>query len=203
MTLTHARAGSRINRLRRPNPHHRSGLHRIPRVTVFLLALALLPLAVATQPVSAASTSSVTDPRLQQAVVWAKQQMYGRKLWIEDGDTLCGKFVENAFGVSGLYPTAYDMYRALGQSSDASRHTLAGLQRAPAGAIVFFAPNARNGYSGHVGLYVGGGQFIGIGSGGHVRQYGVQWWSGAMAKFIGWAYPPPNWPGISKAGTTK
>ncbi len=170
--------------------------HSPLHMTALLVSLALLPLALVIRPVFAAGASyTANDPRLQQAVVWARQQMYGQRLWIEDGETLCGTFVENAYGVSGVYPSAHDMYRALGKSSDPSRHTLAGLQRAPVGSIVFFAPNARNGYYGHVGIYVGGGQFIGVGSGGHVRQYSVQWWSGSISPFVGWAYPPSNWPG--------
>ncbi len=139
--------------------------------------------------------------RLPQAATWAWQQMSGRRLWIEGGETLCGTFVENAYGVSGVYPSAYDMYRALGRAGDPSRHTLAGLQRAPVGSIVFFAPNARNGYNGHVGVYVGNGQFVGVGSGGHVRQYSVQQWSGSISPFLGWASPPSNWPGRSAPST--
>ena len=66
-----------------------------------------------------------TDPRLQRAVAWATQQMGASRLWLEDGVTLCDKFVENASGVTAQYPTAYDMYLALGKSGDPARHTLA------------------------------------------------------------------------------
>jgi len=177
-------------------PARRSGRRRSPLLAALTLSLVALPLLANAAPVSAGS-----DPRLPQAAVWARQQMSGRRLWIEGGETLCGTFVENAYGVSGIYPSAYDMYRALGRAGDPSRRTLAGLQRAPAGALVFFAPNARNGYSGHVGVYVGNGQFVGVGSGGHVRQYSVQWWSGSISPFAGWAYPPSNWPGRSALGT--
>jgi len=176
-------------------PARRSGRRRSPLLAALTLSLVLLPLLANAAPVSAGS-----DPRLQQAAAWARQQMSGRRLWIEGGETLCGTFVENAYGVSGIYPSAYDMYRALGRSGDPSRRTLAGLQHAPVGSIVFFAPNARNGYSGHVGVYVGNGQFVGVGSGGHVRQYSVQWWSGSISPFVGWAYPPSNWPGRSATG---
>ncbi len=172
-----------------------------PRIATALLMLSfmLLPLVAGAQTVAAATSRQVTDARLQRAASWAAQQVGGRRLWIEGGDTLCGTFVENAYGVTGIYASANAMYRALGSAGDPSRHTLTGLQRAPVGAIVFFAPNARNGYEGHVGIYVGNGQFVGVGSGGHIRRYSVQWWSGSLARYIGWAYPPANWPGPGKA----
>jgi cell wall-associated NlpC family hydrolase len=136
---------------------------------------------------------------MQRAASWAAEQVGGGRLWIDDGDTLCGTFVENAYGVTGIYGSANAMYRSLGSGGDTSRHTLAGLQHAPLGAIVFFASNARNGYEGHVGIYVGSGQFVGVGSGGHIRRYSVAWWSNSLARYIGWAYPPANWPGPGKA----
>lgn len=69
----------------------------LPRMAVFLLPLVLLPLAAAVQPVAAGASSAAGDSRLQQAVVWSQQQMYGQRRWIEDGETLCGTFVENAY----------------------------------------------------------------------------------------------------------
>ena len=168
--------------------------------TALFLSLAVLPLFAGAPSVAAASTTQqATNARLQRAASWAAQQVGGRRLWIEDGNTLCGTFVENAYGVTGIYSSANAMYHAFGSGGDASRHTLAGLQNAPVGAIVFFASNARNGYEGHVGVYVGGGQFIGIGSGGHARRYSVSWWSSSLARYIGWAYPPANWPGPGRA----
>jgi hypothetical protein len=181
-------------------PTHRPCRSRLPAL---LNPLMLLPILLSLQPVTAVSAASTgSDPRLSRAALWARQQTSGTRRWIAGGETLCGTFVENAYGVSGIYESAYGMYRALGRSGDASRHTLAGLQRAPVGAIVFFAPNARNGYSGHVGIYVGSGQFVGIGSGGHARQYSVQWWSSTLSPFAGWAYPPSNWPGRKATGTS-
>jgi len=172
----------------------------LPRITALLLPLIMLTVAATTQPVSAAGASYAgADSRLQQAVAWSARQMSGGRLWIEGGATQCGKFVENAYGVTGLYPTAYDMYRALGDSGDPRRHTLSGLRDAPAGALVFFEPTARNGHNGHVGIYVGGGQFIGVGTGGHVRQHSVGWYNDNIAHFLGWAYPSAGWPGNSTA----
>lgn len=123
------------------------------------------------------------------------QQLSSPKLWLDGSFTLCGQFVENAFGTTAQYPTAYDMYLALGKTSDPAQHTLASLQHAPAGAIVFFAPNAGNYENGHVGIYIGGDQFIGVVSGGKVRQHSVIWWNDQVSKFLGWAYPRADWPG--------
>lgn len=168
-------------------------------VTGLVLSLVLLPLVAGAPSVAAAASHQWSDARLQRAASWAARQVGGRRLWIEGGDTLCGAFVENAYGVSGIYGSASAMYRSIGSGGDPSRHTLSGLKHAPVGAIVFFAPNARNGYEGHVGIYVGNGQFVGVGSGGHIRRYSVQWWSSSLARYIGWAYPPANWPGPGAA----
>ncbi len=174
-------------------PRHR---HLPRRVAMLLLALFLLPCSLIVHPTTAAAAG---DARLAQAALWAGQQVGGGRLWIDDGVTLCGAFVERAYGMSGIYPTAYAMYRALGPTPGSSRSTLAGLSQAPVGALVFFAPNARNGYSGHVGIYAGGGQFIGVGSGGHIRRYSVPWWSGNVSRYLGWSYPPSNWTASGRA----
>jgi hypothetical protein len=175
---------------------HRSGF---PHTHRLLLTTLLFPLIVASQPVDAGGAAQpATDPRLQQAVAWATQQVGGPKVWIDGGVTLCDMFVENAFGVTAQYPTAYDMYLALGEPANSAQHTLAGLQNAPAGAIVFFDRNAGNFQDGHVGIFTGGGQFVGVVTGGGVKQYGVQWWNDNVSHFLGWAYPRADWPGYSK-----
>jgi hypothetical protein len=164
-----------------------------------LLATLLFSLLGASQPVDAGGAAQpATDPRLQQAVTWATQQVGGPKVWIDGGVTLCDMFVENAFGVTAQYPTAYDMYLALGKPADAAQHTLVSLQNAPAGVIVFFDRNAGNFQDGHVGIFTGGGQFVGVVTSGGVKQYGVQWWNDTVSHFLGWAYPRADWPGYSK-----
>ncbi|MDQ6832616.1 MAG: C40 family peptidase [Chloroflexota bacterium] len=134
------------------------------------LALALLLLVASVQPVAAGVSRPGSDPRLPRAAAWASRRVDGPTLWFADGDTLCGRFVERAYGVAGL-------------------------RDAPPGALVFFAPTARNGGSGHVGIYVVGGQFIGVGTGGHVRRHDVGWYNDAIARYLGWGYPPVGWPG--------
>ncbi|GEM_PF-5472363 len=165
-----------------------------------LLFLSLIfSLAIAPQPAGATGTPNPdADPRLQQAVVWAAQQMSAPRLWIESGVTLCDQFVENAFGVTAQYPTAYDMYLALGKSGDPVRHTLASLQHAPPGVIVFFDRNAGNWNDGHVGIFLGSDQFIGVVTDGRVKQHSVQWWNDHASHFLGWTYPRADWPGTGK-----
>src|SRR5215471_10040334 len=115
-----------------------------------LLALVLLPLTPSVQrAVAAGATNPESDPRLREAVSWATQQIDTTKLWLDGGVSLCDQFVENSYGVTAQYPTAYDMYLAIGRASDPARTTLTGLQRAPAGAIVFFDRNSKNGGNGH------------------------------------------------------
>ncbi|MDQ2785882.1 MAG: C40 family peptidase [Chloroflexota bacterium] len=171
------------------------------RLTQRLLPLGmLLSLIITNQPTSAATASNPnSDPRLQQAVIWATQQVSASRLWLDGGVTLCDMFVENAFGVTAQYPTAYDMYLALGKSGDPAHHTLADLQHAPPGAIVFFDKNAGNWNDGHVGVFVGNDQFISVVTGGHVTQHSVQQWNDHTSPFLGWAYPRADWPGYGTA----
>ncbi len=164
-----------------------------------LLAGLLFSLLGASQLVDAGGAAqSAADPRLQEAVTWATQQVGGPKVWIDGGVTLCDMFVENAYGVTAQYPTAYDMYLALGKPADPAQHALASLQSAPAGAIVFFDRNAGNFQDGHVGVFVGNDQFVGVVTGGAVKQHSVQWWNDHVSHFLGWAYPRADWPGYSK-----
>jgi hypothetical protein len=148
--------------------------------------------------VAVGAANPESDPRLQEAVTWATQQIGTTKIWLDGGVSLCDQFVENSYGVTAQYPTAYDMYLAIGRTSDPSRTTLTGLQRAPAGAIVFFDRDSKNGGNGHVGIYIGNGQFIGVVSSGKVKQLGVQWWNDNVSGFLSWTLPRSDWPGSSK-----
>ncbi|HXI19101.1 MAG TPA: NlpC/P60 family protein, partial [Chloroflexota bacterium] len=92
-------------------------------------------------------TGTPTGP--ESSVSWAMAQV-GRQDYIG----LCQKFVENANGTTGRYPSAVAAANALttnagGQMGDA-----------PRGALVFFRPDASNGYFGHVGISLGGGQMV-------------------------------------------
>ncbi|MCA1667933.1 MAG: C40 family peptidase [Thermomicrobia bacterium] len=174
--------------------------HLVARHGERLLLLAfMLSLVTAGQTVGAVAPTVGADPRLSQAVNWAMQQMAAPRLWLEGGVTLCDKFVENAFGVTAQYPTAYDMYLALGKAGDPAHQTLPNLQEAPAGAIIFFDRNTGNWNDGHVGIFVGNDQFISVVTGGRIKQHSVQWWNDHVAHFLGWAYPRADWPGYGKS----
>ncbi|MCA1670304.1 MAG: C40 family peptidase, partial [Thermomicrobia bacterium] len=165
---------------------------------MLLLSFAL-SLVLTSQPVGAAGIANPeTDPRLSEAVAWAMQEVSAARLWLDGGVTLCDQFVENAYGVTAQYPTAYDMYLALSKPGDPAHHTLANLQSAPPGTIVFFDKNAGNWNDGHVGIFVGNDQFISVVTGGHVKQHNVQWWNDHVSPFLGWTYPRADWPGYGK-----
>ena len=125
---------------------------------------------------------TVTD-ELANAATWAEQQA-GSQNWGSGTNTYCELFVENAFGTSGRYTNAYKAFQAIGVS---------GSPQIP-GQIVFFAQNAGNGQLAHTGIYIGNGNFISATSNG-VKQYSLTWWSNNVAKYVGYANPPFDWPG--------
>jgi hypothetical protein len=63
----------------------------------------------------------------------------------------CERFVENMFGTSGRFATAWTAANAI-----TSSHSLA----APAGTMVFFRPDPSNVMAGHVGISLGDGRFV-------------------------------------------
>jgi hypothetical protein len=121
--------------------------------------------------------------KLAHAVTWAKAQI-GSVEWGTGTDTYCEKFVEQAFGTSGQYSTAYAAFEEIG---------LDGSPIIP-GQIVFFEKNAGNGWSGHAGVYVGNDQFISVTTTG-VQTRSLSSWSSTVAACIGYANPPASWPG--------
>jgi cell wall-associated NlpC family hydrolase len=62
------------------------------------------------------------------------------------------------------------------------------------GALVWFAPNDRNGNAGHVGIYLGNGQFISATDHG-VQINDIASWSNIVASYKGWGDAPSGWPG--------
>jgi hypothetical protein len=132
------------------------------------------------------SIGAASDWRYDAAVAWAKQQLppsASSTQWGVGRSTLCGQFV------------AYSLFVALGTASSSLP-----VPDVP-GTLVFFSPNTGNGGAGHVGLYVGkrsdaGGNdwMISVTSAG-VRWDRVSAWDSTVAKFIGVADPPADWPG--------
>lgn len=145
------------------------------------------------------SIGAASDWRYDAAVAWAKQQLppsASSTQWGVGRSTLCGQFVANAYGAAHSgEPTAYSLFVALGTASSSLP-----VPDVP-GTLVFFSPNTGNGGAGHVGLYVGkrsdaGGNdwMISVTSAG-VRWDRVSAWDSTVAKFIGVADPPADWPG--------
>jgi cell wall-associated NlpC family hydrolase len=130
----------------------------------------------------ASNTLSVAT-KLSDAVAWAKTQI-GSRNWGTGTNTYCELFVENAFGTSGRFSTAYAGYQSIG---------ISGSPQIP-GQIVFFSKNSSNGGYGHVGIYIGNGQFISVTSSG-VQLESLSWWSSNVASYVGYASPPSSWPG--------
>jgi cell wall-associated NlpC family hydrolase len=97
----------------------------------------------------------------------------------------CEVFVENAYGTQYKYLTAQRAYDALHTSTTWTPDI---------GALVWFVPNSSNGGAGHVGIYIGNGQFISATYNGVKVQY-MNWWSDHLAPYEGWGNAPTSWPG--------
>lgn len=96
-------------------------------------------------------------------------------------NALCQKFVEEAtYGRSGLFPSAYAAYRAQQKAARTD------YQNIKPGDLLYFAPDASNGYSGHTGIYTGNGQMVSATYGG-VKQSNVsQWLQGTGQQILGY-----------------
>lgn len=122
-----------------------------------------------------------SDPRAQRALDWARG-MLGSTAY----DRLCERFVEVAYGTSGRYATAWAAAQAIGLNGGDPRE-------APAGALMYFAPDASNGWAGHAGLSLGNGEMIsGLSTVRIDAVHGNSYWSGL---YRGWATAPASWPG--------
>ena len=77
--------------------------------------------------------------------------MIGRQEW----NNLCEKFVEQAYGTTGVYPTAAAAAKQL-----VTRRGPQSWRDAPVGALLYFAADESNGNNGHAGIYLGNGRMI-------------------------------------------
>jgi len=115
-----------------------------------------------------------------RAVAWAVANQFRT-----DYSWYCQKFVENAYGTGGIYPSAIAASNAL--------NTGGSLGSAPIGSLVFFAPAADNGYYGHVGIYIGENTMIsGVAT---VKAENIATSSYWSSRYTGWGYAPASWPG--------
>lgn len=113
-----------------------------------------------------------TSAGSESALAWARQQL-GSQQW----DGYCEQFVENAFGTTGRYASAYTASQALMTAPGGS------LADAPRGAVVFFRRDASNGNFGHVGIATGGGEFISATNSGVTIAGPTRYWAGLYAGY--------------------
>lgn len=132
--------------------------------------------------------------REDRAIAWANSQVGS------DGyDFLCGRFVANAYGRENLGAGSAQIFHD--QLAGAGQIHMD--QNIPKGALVFSVSkwDLYNGvHQGHVliargdGSYVSGGVSKAYGTG-HTVQILNSWNPSPGATYLGWAYPPDNWPG--------
>lgn len=133
------------------------------------------------QPVAARCPS-----REDLAIAWGNS-----KIGSQDYPMLCERFVENAYGVTGRYPSALADFTDQ-QTKGLIRTTLP----APRGALVYSRTPYDQGY-GHVEISRGDGTYLSGGMGNPTVQLvsSPSARTGAGYTFLGWAYPPASWPG--------
>ena len=97
---------------------------------------------------------------------------------------MCQKFVENAYGRSGVYSSAKAAYNDAAKKGTLQTGTLP-----PAGAAVYFQGNKKYG---HVAISAGNGYMISSGIGGKVQKVKIndlsKMW-GAKGSYLGWSDP--------------
>ena len=122
----------------------------------------------------------------ETSISWARHRT-GRYDW----DTLCMKFVVNAFmreEGAAARGDADDFARTL----DRFNQEPGGWQSAPRGAVIFFEGQDSNAF-GHAAIYLGDGQTID--AYGIVAEHSMDEFTGEpnVGRYLGWAYPPESW----------
>ncbi len=112
--------------------------------------------------------TGVTPPVANSnALTWATSQLGNQSF-----NGLCQRFVEVAHGTAGRYASAKAASAALLTSAGGT------LGDAPRNSLVFFRPDASNGGWGHVGISLGGGQFVSATTSGVSVDGPSRYWSG-------------------------
>ena len=136
---------------------------------------------------TASAAGAALTSKGQKAVAWAKS-MLGRQDW----NNLCERFVEEAYGTRGVYPSAKDAAKQL-----VTHKGSASLRTAPVGALLYFAADETNDGFGHAAIYLGKGEMI------SARPDGVTIESVDTpynnARYIGWGPAPSKFPGRKAA----
>jgi hypothetical protein len=133
--------------------------------------------------------------REDRAIAWANGQIGSGAYPFK-----CGRFVANAYGAQALGVDSALIFR--NQLANAGQIHMD--QNIPKGALVFSRSSVDQG-NGHVVLARGDGTYISGGAEGYTKAAGgtgatVQsmnhWNPARKAEYLGWAYPPGNWPGV-------
>ncbi|MFX0539177.1 DUF2690 domain-containing protein [Ornithinimicrobium sp. Y1847] len=141
---------------------------------------------VTTATCSNGCTWKVTDTRTREtrAVDWANS-----KIGSTEYAGFCQRFVENAYGTSGRYPSALAAFEAL-KAAGTMKYTTTNI---PKGALVFTRNSWDGGY-GHVMISRGDGSFVEAASKVRVVNHPAGG-SGSDYRFLGWSPAPASWPG--------
>jgi NlpC/P60 family len=122
--------------------------------------------------------------RAQGAVEWASKHIGDRRY-----DGHCGTFVANAFGAARFgHETAWQGAQALTLHHGPP----------PPGTLIFFRPDARNGYDGHVAIALPKDKMISaLSDGVAVATMADAYW---QRLYAGWSAAPARWPGRRPTG---
>jgi cell wall-associated NlpC family hydrolase len=157
-----------------------------------------LVLALAAAPAASAQARQPGAGAIDAAISWAESQLEKPMFPAADESTRfqsvfgCGWFVSNAYGTLSPHGSAFYLWESCFQHP--------GDWNAPRGSLVFFAVNDRNRHLGHVALSTGNGNLIEAGYG--TVQAATIASENAVNAYLGWAWPPRDWPGRSNGFPT-
>jgi hypothetical protein len=117
------------------------------------------------------------------AASWALSQLGSKDFY-----NLCQRFIEQAYGTGGQFGSAAAAGKALFKTADPAQ--------ADVGDLVFFRPDASNGYAGHAAVYLGNGEMVGATNAGVTRDNLLTnpYWRNLL---VGFGDPPSGWQGRS------
>ena len=169
---------------RRPSARRAGVLRGIPLPVGRGRRRALAPPAAGAVPAGPAGQPAGAE-RQAIAASWALSN-----LGSQDFYNLCQRFIEQAYGTGGQYGSAAAAGKALFKTADPAE--------ADVGDLVFFKPDASNGYAGHAAIYLGNGEMVGATNAGVTRDniFTNPYWSNLL---VGFGDPPAQWTG--RAGT--
>jgi len=139
---------------------------------------------------SSAPSAPVGATTEKQAVAasWALSQLGSKAFY-----NLCQRFIEQAYGTGGQFGSAAAAGKALFKTADPAQ--------ADVGDLVFFRPDASNGYAGHAAIYLGNGEMVGATNAGVTRDNLLTnpYWRNLL---VGFGDPPSQWSGRSGGSST-